>query len=105
MAPATIGRRILRAASGIAVVLSATTGADDRLAPSSGGARRSDDDVGGAQGGSAQRGCRWSARRSLPGLADISVPPVVYEQLGVSYRSPFGASRIVSVANGASAYE
>lgn len=31
-------------------------------------------------------------------LADISVPPMVYEQLGVSYRSPFGASRIVSVA-------
>jgi NAD(P)H-hydrate epimerase len=34
-------------------------------------------------------------------LADISVPRLVYEQLGLNYRSPFAASRIVRV--GASA--
>jgi NAD(P)H-hydrate epimerase len=31
-------------------------------------------------------------------LADISVPPSVYERLGVAYRSPFGASTIVRLS-------
>jgi NAD(P)H-hydrate epimerase len=31
-------------------------------------------------------------------LADISVPPAVYERLGINYRSPFGSSPLVRVA-------
>jgi NAD(P)H-hydrate epimerase len=33
-------------------------------------------------------------------LADISVPPVVYERLGVPHRSPFGAATIIRLVPG-----
>ena len=35
-------------------------------------------------------------------LGDISVPPAVYERLGLSFTSPFGRSPLVNVRGGAS---
>jgi hypothetical protein len=32
-------------------------------------------------------------------LADISVPPRVYERLGVDYESPFDAATIVDISS------